>query len=244
MGLHRTLATLVAAILLTLPLLAACGGSAPATSGPAKPAAGTGSQPSGGSGLAPAASGPSSGAQKQMVIASFGGSLEKSLKDSLLGPFEKKFNVKTTVVAGTALENIARIKAQKAKPEIDVVIIADNFVDVRSADVFEKLDEKLVPSFNKVPKNLRIIDDLGAAWLLLTNGIAYNENIFEQKNLTVPTSINDLMKPEFKGRVVVWTPGANTGLAQMSLLAKANGGSDKNLDPAFNALKPAAPDLL
>ena len=55
-----------------------------------------------------------------------------------------------------------------------------------------------------------------------------------------PTSWEDLWKPEYKGRVGITGMASSLGTAFMVEIAKLNGGSETNVEPAFAArLTPA-----
>jgi len=61
-------------------------------------------------------------AQSNEVIVTLpGGTLEKVLRRSWVEPFEKKYNAKVIVVTGLTMENLAKLRAQKGSPQIDVV---------------------------------------------------------------------------------------------------------------------------
>ena len=62
------------------------------------------------------------GQSGELVVVLPGGTLEKVLRKSWVEPFEKKNNAKATVVTGLTMENLAKLRAQKGNPQIDVVI--------------------------------------------------------------------------------------------------------------------------
>ena len=70
-------------------------------------------------------------------------------------------------------------------------------------------------------------------------GIAYNP----KKVKTPPTSWEDLWKPEYKGRVGITGLGSSLGTAFMVEIAKMNGGSETNIEPAFEAMKKLLPNV-
>ena len=70
-------------------------------------------------------------------------------------------------------------------------------------------------------------------------GIAYNPKTIT----TPPTSWLDLWKPEYKGRVGLPDIESSLGTVFMVEVAKLKGGSEKNLQPAFDALKELLPNV-
>ena len=61
----------------------------------------------------------------RLVVASFGGTWERDLRADLIGPFEKDRNVRVEYVVGLSTETLARLKAQKDNPQMDVVMLDD-----------------------------------------------------------------------------------------------------------------------
>jgi ABC-type Fe3+ transport system substrate-binding protein len=75
-------------------------------------------------------------------------------------------------------------------------------------------------------------------------GLAYNTEIFERNGWPAPASWNDLGKEEFRNAVGLATIGNGYGLSVLIMLAKANGGSESNIEPGFEAMKKVAPNVL
>ena len=57
------------------------------------------------------------------------------------------------------------------------------------------------------------------------------------------TSWNDLLKPEYKGRVGLASMGSTLVSAWMAEIARLNGGSAENLEPAFAYVKKLMPNV-
>ena len=60
---------------------------------------------------------------------------------------------------------------------------------------------------------------------------------------TPPTKWTDLWKPEYKGRVGIVGPHTTAGAVLLVEIAKAFGGSETDVEPAFKALKELLPNL-
>ena len=86
-------------------------------------------------------------AQQTFVIAGFGGPNEALMRKSLIPEFEKKHNVKVEWLPASSTQNHGRIKAQKANPQVDVILL-DHMVQVLASkeDLLAPLDSKLVPN--------------------------------------------------------------------------------------------------
>ena len=62
--------------------------------------------------------------EEKLVIAGNGATVEKLMKDEIFKKFNEKHpNVKLSYVSGVSTEIVAKIKAQKNSPQIDVAII-------------------------------------------------------------------------------------------------------------------------
>src|SRR5262245_2860564 len=62
--------------------------------------------------------------EKELVFAFWGGRWEASLKEAL-ADFEQQYGVKISWVAGSSVENLAKIQAQRGRPQIDLAIMDD-----------------------------------------------------------------------------------------------------------------------
>ena len=62
---------------------------------------------------------------KDLVIAAWGDPIEAGWRRSLIPEFEKKHGVKVVWVQGFSSQTLAKIKAQQANPQIDLVMMDD-----------------------------------------------------------------------------------------------------------------------
>src|SRR5262249_59040001 len=94
-------------------------------------------------------------------------------------------------------------------------------------------------SVSDIPEALRHRAGYAPVITVQLIGIAYNP----KKITTPPTSWEDLWKPEYKGRVGITGMASSLGTAFMVEIAKMNGGSDTNIEPAFDAIKRLLPNV-
>jgi putative spermidine/putrescine transport system substrate-binding protein len=213
---------------LTGSLLAGCGSSqAPQSSAPAP---------------APAGSTPAAEQQVQLedslIVSGNGATVEKLMKDEIFKKFNEKYpNVKLTYVAGVSTEIVAKVKAQQNSPQIDIAIVEGGEQEKgRQEGLWETLSEENIPNMKNISKDLLIKDNSGATVNFTPMGISYNTEIVKEKNLPVPTSWNDLAKPELKGHITMTDVASNFGRSAMIMMAYANGGSEKNIEPGFEKM--------
>src|SRR3954468_17963088 len=67
-------------------------------------------------------SSPAAAQANEIVVTLPGGTLERVLRKSWIEPFQSKYNAKALVVTGLTMENLAKLRAQKGNPQIDIVI--------------------------------------------------------------------------------------------------------------------------
>jgi putative spermidine/putrescine transport system substrate-binding protein len=96
-----------------------------------------------------------------------------------------------------------------------------------------------VPNLKDLPK--KFIDPRGLGVFVSGQiiGLAYNT----EKIKTPPKNWNDLLKPEFKGRVGLAGMGSTLMSAWMAEIARLNGGSEENMEPAFQFVKKLLPNV-
>jgi putative spermidine/putrescine transport system substrate-binding protein len=80
---------------------------------------------------------------------------------------------------------------------------------------------------------------------ILATGLMYNTEVFKTNGWAPPTSWNDLKDPKFKGKVVMPPLSNGYGLLTVVMLARMNGGGEKNIDPGFKVMAEAVgPNIL
>ena len=163
---------------------------------------------------------------KELVVAAFGGAYTDALKKHM-GAFEAANNVKVRFLPASGAEAISKARGK----EVDV-IHADFAWAFRgeAQGLFEKLDPAVIPNLATVYPRARF-SDYGVVTNFGEYGIAYNKKLVTKP----PTSWSDMLDPQYKGRVS--TAGFDAANAEMLVMfAKANGGSEDNIDPGFKKM--------
>jgi len=145
--------------------------------------------------------------------------------------FEDKYGIDVTVKSPNAssaeeLTSLKNLKGQSSAP--DVSDIGYSFTE---AAIKQDLVEQYTPSVDdEVPSNLKDPDGnwTGAYYGVLSIGVDANK-------VDVPKTFQDLLKPEYKGKITIGDPrdGASV-LATVFAAALANGGSLKNIQPGID----------
>jgi putative spermidine/putrescine transport system substrate-binding protein len=177
---------------------------------------------------------------KTISATTYPGAWESAHRQILLPAFAKASGGSTNLVASLAVDTVSKIVASKANPPFDVIILDEGpYLAALQHDIFEKVPVSLVPNLKDVPA--RFIDPRGLGVFCSGQimGIAYNTD----KIKTPPRNWNDLLKPEFKGRVGLAGMGSTLMSAWMVEIARLNGGSEENMEPAFQFVKRLLPNV-
>ncbi|MCE7028081.1 ABC transporter substrate-binding protein [Jiella avicenniae] len=180
---------------------------------------------------------------KTLTVGGYGGSFETLMKELIIPQFEKTHDVTIQFVAGNSTENLARLQAQKGNQELDVVILDDGPMYQADALGFcAPLDEDVasddIYDLAKIGPN-----SIGVGFV--ATGFTYNADWFKEKGWEPPSSWKDLEDPKFE-QILSIPPISNTyGLHTLVMMARLNGGGEKDIDPGFTAMADdVAPNVL
>jgi thiamine transport system substrate-binding protein len=137
------------------------------------------------------------------------------VSDDVIAQFEKENNVKVNfLLSGDAGSALNRAILSKDAPVADVLYGVDNTFLSRALDegVYEAYASPLLShipdEFKLDPQNRALPVDYGDVC------INYEKAYFQQHNLAIPQSFEDLTKPEYTGMLVTENPAtSSTGLA-------------------------------
>lgn len=154
-----------------------------------------------------------------------------SVTEALIRQFERQNNVEITFIkSGDAGAALNRAILSKASPLADVFYGVDNTFLSRAlqADIFERYTSPLLKDisldFKLDAQNRALPVDYGDVC------INYDKAYFAQKKLAVPKTFDDLLKPEYKGLLVVENPATSSPGMAFLLATIANYGPQKYLD--------------
>ena len=138
-------------------------------------------------------------------------SMESSISDGIAAGFKKKTGLEMDYWRGSSTKVLDRAlnEHRAGKPLFDVAItIADPMFLMHSEGLFAKYDS---PSAADFPKAM-IDPNLGPNLRNLMIGIVYNKD--SVKPADAPKSFEDLVKPQFKGKVIMPDPTQHTTTTQ------------------------------
>jgi iron(III) transport system substrate-binding protein len=138
-------------------------------------------------------------------------SMESSISDGIAAGFKKKTGLEMDYWRGSSTKVLDRAlnEHRAGKPLFDVAItIADPMFLMQSEGLFARYDS---PSAADFPKAM-IDPNLGPNYRNLMIGIVYNKDSI--KPADAPKSFEDLVKPQFKGKVIMPDPTQHTTTTQ------------------------------
>jgi len=180
------------------------------------------------------------GQGRALSATTYPGAWEEAHRSILLPAFRRATNAQVNLVASLAVDTVSKIVASKANPPYDAIILDEGpYVAAIPHDIFAPIPADKMTNLKDLPKKFIDPRGLGAYCSAQIIGLAYNP----EKIKTPPKSWNDLLKPEFKGRVGLCSMGSTLISAWMVEIARIGGGSEENMEPAFQFLKKLLPNV-
>ncbi|WBW96998.1 ABC transporter substrate-binding protein [Oceanirhabdus sp. W0125-5] len=122
--------------------------------------------------------------------------------------FENETGIKVEAVRMSSGEILGRINAEKENPKASVWFggPADGFINAKEKGL---LDAYVSPNAEKIPAMFK---DAEGYWTGIYKGylgFVSNEVLLKERGVEKPQTWEDLLKPEFKGQVVMANPGSS-----------------------------------
>jgi len=168
---------------------------------------------------------------RQLLSSGFGGSTMDIIQKAIFDPFQQASGAKTTQVPMQSAAALARMKTEAGRPQIDMYQFSGGQEAIaKSTGLSQPMGA--VPLFGKIPAGLKDPDRHWVTWAVIAEGLLYRTDKIKQ----APRSYKDLLKPEYRGHVAFPAITNGYGMDLLVMLARAHGGSEKNIDPGFAAL--------
>lgn len=181
----------------------------------------------------------SSGGGGKLVAATFGGTWSEVHRDVLLPYYKEQSGADADQTVLLATEQISMLTAAKGgQPPLDVLMMDEG-------PALQAIEQGFVEAYDaaKSPNYSELLPEFRGKWgpsiSMQCIGIAYNP----ERIKTVPTSWDDLWNPDYAGKVGITSLASTLGTAFLVDLARVNGGSETNIEPAFERLKELIPNL-
>lgn len=170
----------------------------------------------------------------ELVIYDWGGNNQDAFIEGL-GDFEEEYNVTLIWDSGSSGDNVARVRADTETPEASLAfteILAQ--ISGSELGLWAELDESKISSMSEVIDEARLSNGDGVGIGVQGTGIFYNTEVFEAEGWEPPTSFQDLLRPEFCGRVGMAAPPLIHTMMLMLMLAD---GDMDNVEPGMEQME-------
>ncbi|GAB4364872.1 MAG: ABC transporter substrate-binding protein [Elainellaceae cyanobacterium] len=176
-----------------------------------------------------------------LIAATYPGNWEDAHRKILIPAFQKATGAEINLVTLLALDQVARLTAAPTSPPFDVAILDPGpLAAAPKEEILQKFPVEYSKSYNDIlPEHQNAAGGWGPNIGLQAVGIAYNPKVIT----TPPRSWTDLWKSEYRGRVGIANMNSTLGTGWMVEIAKMNGGSEANIDAAFDAVQELLPNL-
>jgi iron(III) transport system substrate-binding protein len=149
------------------------------------------------------------------------GSLESDTLEAVKQPFQKKFGIEVEYwrASATKVMDRALSESRAGKPLVDLILTNDNPMRVMQQQGFYQ--KYVSPTANEFPKEA-VDPVLGPRYRNVIIGVVYNTSVI--KPADAPKTLEDLVKPQYKGKIVMPDPTQHTTTTQwVSSLPKLMG---------------------
>jgi iron(III) transport system substrate-binding protein len=139
------------------------------------------------------------------------GSLESDTADAAFATFKKKTGIEVDYWRASATKVMDRALSEyrAGKPLFDIILTNDNPMQIMSKEgLFAKYDSPAAKEFT--PES--IDPNLGPRYRNVVIGVVYNKDII--KPADAPKSLEDLVKPQYRGKLVMPDPTQHTTTTQ------------------------------
>jgi len=183
-------------------------------------------------------------ADREIVLATWGGTWGKAIAEKAVAPFEKASGVKVRVISGVSLANMQMVAAQRTAPKIDLIMsISQDAVKAHGDGLLESLDPKDIPNLAQLAENTVRPDAAGrplfAGMWIYPYGIAYRTD----KVAGELKCWKDLWQPALKNKVAVSSPKYMNGYFLL-MANKVAGGSEADMAPGMASVKQMGANLV
>ncbi|TPK95334.1 MULTISPECIES: ABC transporter substrate-binding protein [unclassified Mesorhizobium] len=182
-------------------------------------------------------------AQDTLYVGGAGGSLQAAYEQKIFPAFEAKTGAKVVYVPGSSNDTVAKVIAQKGHEDLSLMMLDSGpMTRAVAQDLCLPLPASAV--FNDIYPDAHMAGGTAVGYGYYATGLAYNTAVFAKNGWAPPTSWKDLGDPKFKGRVVIG-PISGYGVEVLVMVARALGGSEKDIEPGFQFMsKNVAPNVM
>jgi putative spermidine/putrescine transport system substrate-binding protein len=184
----------------------------------------------------------SASAQTELTVIVYGGSFEEGWRKSVIEPFEKANpGIKVKIATGLTMQTVALMRSQKDDVRVDVIMMDEvGSAQANAEGLYHPLDTAKIPNIEKLYPQFRVKGDPYTKFMYVSQALVYSKDAVKEK----PTSWNAMWDSRYKGKIAAPDITTSHGAFLLLTASDMNGGSVKNTDPGFEALKKLKPNIL
>ena len=185
-------------------------------------------------------------AQTKELVVGGAASMAPIFRDSLFPMFEKKYSCKILFEGTRSLVNLEKMRANKAKPLMSVVLMDDPVMIIADDEgLIEKMEAGKIPNLAKLTKGTVHRDGKWANYQIPWAGIAYNT----KRTPGGFQSWTEMLDAKHKGKVILPSLQNTEGVWSLFMAAHLESGkpleqAQYDIDAAFRKLKALKPNIL
>lgn len=159
---------------------------------------------------------------------------------NVVDPFKAETGAQVVIDYGNTANSIAKLRAQKNDPQLDVTMMDDVGVyETAPEGLLMKLDRAKIPNLKYVDPQFIVKDGLGIGFFTFADTLVYNTNYYK----SAPTSYAALWDPKLKGKVGLPTSDGTDAMKLLVLSAKLAGGDEFHIEPGLKKLAALKPNV-
>jgi putative spermidine/putrescine transport system substrate-binding protein len=175
-----------------------------------------------------------------ITAATFPGAWETAHRSFLLPAYTKATGQQVNLVPALPLDILTKTAASRANPAFDVIVCDEgSFATAMSEDLIMPMQVDQMTNLKYLPPKFVDKTAMGAYVSAQVVGLAY----ITDRVKSPPVSWEELLKPEYKGRVGVVGFGSALGPVWLVEVAKSRGGDEEHMEPAFEYLRQLLPNI-
>jgi putative spermidine/putrescine transport system substrate-binding protein len=179
-------------------------------------------------------------AGKSINVHFWSGPEGETIIKNVVDPFKAETGAEIVIDYGVTSDSIAKLRAQKNDPQLDVTMMDDIGVFATGAEgLLTKLDPSRIPNMAQIDPRFLIDGGLGVGFFTYSDTMVYNTNHFKSP----PTSYEAMWDPKLKDRVGVPGSDQSDALKLMVVAAKLEGGDEYHIEKGFKKLAALKPNV-
>jgi putative spermidine/putrescine transport system substrate-binding protein len=178
---------------------------------------------------------------QDLNVAIFGGSFADNVRACVAEPFQGAGGPRVNFVLGNSVQNAARLRATRGRPDVDVAYMdLQVAVQAKAEGLLDQVDAAHLSNLPDIYPSAVDPDRRWIGFMYSSTAIAYNPRELRSP----PQAWADLWDPSLRGKLAIGDISATSGQHFLIAAARLNGGSVEDVEPGFRAIRGLRPHLV